>query len=81
MEQLNSNQLLIEKVNQLFKNGANKWNFLNEDNIQIKVYIGVKECDLQIFKIGGLSVNVGFNYANKTKTKNAIIEAIKQQNN
>ena len=65
-----------EKINDAFKNGKNKWNFITDEgkDIQIKVYIGVKECDLQIFKIKGLHQNTGFNYGNKTNTKKAILE-------
>ena len=68
----------IESINDAFKNGKNKWNFINdvENDIQIKLYIGVKECDLQIFKIKGLHQNVGFNYGNKTNTKKAILEVL-----
>ncbi len=70
---------LIEKINDTFKNGKNKWNFITDEqnDVQIKVYIGVKEVDLQIFKIKGFHQNIGFNYANKTKTKTAILETIK----
>jgi hypothetical protein len=69
---------LIDKVNDAFKNGKNKWNFLTdaENDIQIKLYIGVKECDLQIFKVRGLHQNIGFNYGNKTNTKKAILEVL-----
>jgi hypothetical protein len=67
-----------EKINDAFKNGKNRWNFITDEDkdIQIKVYIGVKECDLQIFKIKGLHQNIGFNYGNKTNTKKAILELI-----
>lgn len=70
---------LIEKINDTFKNGKNKWNFITDEqnDVQIKVYIGIKEVDLQIFKIKGIHQNIGFNYANKTKTKAAILETIK----
>jgi len=69
----------IESINDAFKNGKNKWNFINdaENDIQIKLYIGVKECDLQIFKIKGLHSGIGFNYGNKTNTKKAILEVLK----
>lgn len=69
----------IESINDAFKNGKNKWNFITdvENDIQIKLYIGVKECDLQIFKIRGLHTGIGFNYGNKTNTKKAILEVLK----
>ena len=69
----------IESINDAFKNGKNKWNFINdiENDIQIKLYIGVKECDLQIFKLKGLHSGIGFNYGNKTNTKKAILEVLK----
>jgi hypothetical protein len=69
----------IESINDAFKNGKNKWNFINDEvnNVQIKLYIGVKECDLQIFKVNNLHQNIGFNYGNKTNTKKAILEVLK----
>lgn len=72
-------QTTINKVNEAFKNGKNKWNFINDEvnDVQIKLYIGVKECDLQIFKIKGLHQSIGFNYGNKTNTKKAILEVLK----
>jgi hypothetical protein len=69
----------IESINDAFKNGKNKWNFINDEvnNVQIKLYIGAKECDLQIFKVNNLHQNIGFNYGNKTNTKKAILEVLK----
>ena len=59
-----------------------KWHFLNDNvnghNVQLKMYVGKKETDVQIFKIDGLHVNLGFNYANKTKTKAAIIDIVQK---
>lgn len=68
----------IDQLNNAFKNGKNKWNFIVDDlnDVQIKIYIGVKECDVQIFKILSKHQNLGFNYANKTKTKQAILEIL-----
>jgi 5-methylthioribose kinase len=74
-------QTLINEINAAFKI-SNKWHFINGcvngTPVQIKMFVGQKETDLQIFKIGGLSFNVGFNYANKTKTKTAIIAQIEK---
>jgi len=71
---------IIDKVNEAFKNGKNKWNFISEDNVQIKLYIGIKECDLQIFKINGIHNCIGFNYGNKTNTKKAILDVLNNLN-
>lgn len=73
---------IISKVETAFKNNVNKWTFLNEttesgNNIKLKFFVGVKETDLQIFSVNNLNVNLGFNYASKTKTKKAIIEILK----
>lgn len=37
-------ETIIDKVSNAFKNGKNKWNFITdvENDIQIKLYIGVK---------------------------------------
>jgi len=69
----------IESINDAFKNGKNKWNFINdvENDIQIKLYIGAKECNLQILKIKGLHSGIGYNNCNKTNTKKAILEVLK----
>ena len=71
---------VIDKVNEAFKSGKGKWNFIIDEptNVQIKLYIGVKECDLQVFKIRGLHHGIGFNYGNKTNTKKAIIETLQK---
>jgi hypothetical protein len=73
---------IILQIENLFKNNQNKWSFLNETttdgtNVQIKFYVGVKQTDVQIFKINGMTQNIGFNYGLKTKTKKAIIETLK----
>lgn len=72
---------IIQQIENLFKNNQNKWSFLNETttdgiNVQLKFYVGVKETDVQIFKINGIHQNIGFNYGLKTKTKKAIIETL-----
>jgi hypothetical protein len=74
---------IIKQIENLFKNNQNKWSFLNETttggtNVQLKFYVGVKETDVQIFKIDGIYQNIGFNYGLKTKTKKAIIETLTQ---
>ena len=75
-------ETIILKIENLFKLGQNKWNYLNETtpegvNVQLKFYVGQKETDLQIFKIDNFHQNIGFNYGLKTKTKAAIIETLK----
>lgn len=68
----------METIKQAFKT-PNKWHFINElingKQIQIKMFVGVNETDVQIFKINGLYANIGFNYGKKTKTLKAL-EAI-----
>lgn len=75
----------IKQVSELIKNTLsvrNKWHFISENvnghKVEIKCYVGAKECDLQIFRINGLHANIGYNYANKTKTIAGIIEKIEK---
>jgi hypothetical protein len=58
----------------------NKWHFINEDvngkNVQLKMYVGAKEVDVQIFKINGIH-HGKMNYQNKTKTLAMIMGELK----
>jgi len=58
----------------------NKWHFINEEvdgkNVQLKMYVGAKEVDVQIFKINGIH-HGKMNYQNKTKTLAMIMGELK----
>lgn len=75
-------QTIISKVNDAFKYGQNKWNFITdiENDIDIKLYIGFKECDLQRFKINGVEQRINVNSFNKTTIKKAILDKLSTYN-
>ena len=56
----------------------NKWHFINEmvdgKRVQLKMFVGKKEVDVQIFKIDGLGARMPKNYAGKRETFNMIID-------
>lgn len=68
-----------QKLKDAFKQ-TNKWHFLggniNGHEVQLKVFVGVKECDVQIFKKDGLHVNLGKNYVGKRETMKMIMDAL-----
>ncbi len=66
---------IINEINRIFKDNKNKWSFLNKGNMNLKIYIGQKECDIQILKFNNLHFG-GLNYQNKTKTKDYLINYI-----
>ena len=56
----------------------NKWHFINEvvdgKNVQLKMFVGKKEVDVQIFRINGLGANMPKNYAGKRETLKMIMD-------
>ena len=72
---------IIGKIRLAFKNNG-KWQFLSERagdlRVELKFYCG-SQTDVQIFRINGVTQNIGFNYAKKTRTLNAIIETLTKQ--
>lgn len=68
-----------QKLKEAFKQ-PNKWHFLsgnvNGHEVQLKVFVGVKECDVQIFKKDGLHVSLGKNYVGKRETMKMIMDAL-----
>lgn len=70
---------IVNKVKLAFKENG-KWQFLSErageKRVELKFYCGRNETDVQIFRINGITQNIGFNYARKTRTLNAIIEVL-----
>lgn len=59
---------------------TNKWHFydgmVNGNRIQIKMFVGVKEVDVQVFNKNGLHIGLKRNSANRTETKKAILSAL-----
>jgi hypothetical protein len=70
---------LITEIKNCFKI-ADKWHFIthivNGKPVQLKFFVGKKETDIQIFKIGHLHQSIGFNYSGKKKTMDKIIEIL-----
>lgn len=66
---------LIEQINNAFK-VLDKWHFIDNEDIQIKMFVGKKEVDLQIFKINGKHASLGFNYGSRKATKEGILNKI-----
>lgn len=56
----------------------NKWHFINEvvdgKNVQLKMFVGKKEVDVQIFRINGLGAKMPRNYAGKRETLKMIMD-------
>jgi len=71
-----------QKLKDAFKQ-TNKWHFLggniNGHEVQLKVFVGVKECDVQIFKKDGLHVSLGKNYVGKRETMKMIMDALQNK--
>jgi ribosomal protein L21E len=59
---------------------TNKWHFINEqvngNEVQLKMFVGAKEVDVQIFKINGKSANMPRNYSGKRDTLQMIMDAV-----
>jgi hypothetical protein len=55
----------------------NKWHFITEDVngkfVQLKMFVGVKDVDVQIFKIDGVYASMPKNYAGKRETLKMIM--------
>jgi len=77
---------MIKKLNDIeskIKNAMkenNKWHFIDEEiggkKIQIKMFVGKKEVDVQIFRINGLSATMPKNYVGKRETLKMIMDNI-----
>jgi hypothetical protein len=77
---------MIKKLNDIeskIKNAMkenNKWHFIDEEidgkRIQIKMFVGSKEVDVQIFRINGLSATMPKNYVGKRETLKMIMNNI-----
>lgn len=56
----------------------NKWHFINEkvgnENVQLKMFVGKKEVDVQIFRIGALHAKMPRNYVGKRETLKMIMD-------
>ena len=56
----------------------NKWHFINEEvdgkNVQLKMFVGKKEVDVQIFRINGLGAKMPRNYVGKRETLKMIMD-------
>lgn len=56
----------------------NKWHFFNEEvngkNVQLKMFVGKKEVDVQIFRINGLGARMPKNYVGKRETTKMIMD-------
>lgn len=56
----------------------NKWHFFNEmvdgKNVQLKMFVGKKEVDVQIFRINGLGAKMPRNYVGKRETLRMIMD-------
>lgn len=56
----------------------NKWHFIDEEvdgkSVQLKMFVGKKEVDVQIFKINGLSARMPKNYVGKRETLKMIMD-------
>jgi len=59
----------------------NKWHFISEEvggkEVQLKMYVGKKEVDVQIFKINNISARMPKNYAGKRETLKMIMDNFK----
>lgn len=57
----------------------NKWHFINEiingKNISLKMFVGTKQVDIQIFKINGLHASIN-NYQGKKATLDSLTKLI-----
>lgn len=77
----NQKDSLIKTVKRLFKIN-NTWHFVNTEingtNVKLKFYVGTIQTDVQVFNINEQYISLGFNYARKTKTQNAIVEKINE---
>ena len=55
----------------------NKWHFISQNvdgkSVQLKMYVGTKEVDVQIFKIDGVYASMPKNYAGKRETLKMIM--------
>lgn len=56
----------------------NKWHFINEEvggkNVQLKMFVGKKEVDVQIFRIDGYAARMPRNYVGKRDTLKMIMD-------
>ncbi len=61
----------------------NKWHFLNtaigDSQVQVKMYVGAKEVDVQIFNINGIHNGLPKNYAGKKETMQLFLDKLNTQ--
>lgn len=66
-----------KKVKDAMKN-PNKWYFMadyvGDKKVQLKMFVGVKEVDVQIFKIDGIHAKMPRNYSNRRDTLKMIMD-------